>query len=69
MNHYLIHRGPDDAGFFKGRQVCFAVSRLSIIDIQNGSQPIYNEDNTLALVFNGEIYNYKALRKDLIEKG
>ncbi|MCG8633954.1 MAG: asparagine synthase (glutamine-hydrolyzing), partial [Desulfobacterales bacterium] len=69
MNHYLTHRGPDDAGFFKGRRVCFAVSRLSIIDTQNGSQPIYNEDNTLVLVFNGEIYNYKALRKDLIEKG
>ena len=43
--------------------------RLSIIDLDNGSQPIYNEDKTLVLMFNGEIYNYKQLRKELQEKG
>lgn len=68
MTDLIIHRGPDSAGFFADNNISMGFRRLSIIDLDNGSQPIYNEDNTLVLTFNGEIYNYKELKKELIEK-
>lgn len=69
MNNEIIHRGPDSAGFFVEGNIALGFRRLSIIDLDGGSQPIFNEDNSKVLVFNGEIYNYKELRADLIEKG
>ncbi|MDP3963785.1 MAG: asparagine synthase (glutamine-hydrolyzing) [bacterium] len=67
MADTLRHRGPDEEGFFVDdkRGVHLGFRRLSIIDLSTGSQPIFNEDGTLAAVFNGEIYNYKELRRDL----
>ncbi|MDX1760581.1 MAG: asparagine synthase (glutamine-hydrolyzing) [Christiangramia sp.] len=73
MNHEIIHRGPDQDGFFvRERQttvVGMAMRRLSIIDLSTGEQPMYSQDGTVALVFNGEIYNYPVLKQMLIEKG
>jgi asparagine synthase (glutamine-hydrolysing) len=69
MNRQITHRGPDDAGFFVEENVGLAMRRLSIIDIQTGHQPITNEDQTLWIVFNGEIYNHQELRKDLEPRG
>src|SRR5260370_12230022 len=69
MNEQIIHRGPDDDGFFVEENVGLAMRRLSIIDIQTGQQPITNEDQTLWIVFNGEIYNHQELRKDLEPRG
>lgn len=66
----LIHRGPDDEGsFIDGDKVSLAMRRLSIIDIDNGAQPIFNEDKSIAVIFNGEIYNFKELRSELQSKG
>ncbi len=69
MNEQIAHRGPDDDGFFVEENVGLAMRRLSIIDIQTGHQPITNEDETLWIVFNGEIYNHQNLRKDLESRG
>ncbi len=69
MNHAIIHRGPDEDGFYVGGHVGLAMRRLSIIDLASGQQPIYNADRTKAIVFNGEIYNYQALRDDLEKRG
>jgi len=68
MTNRIIHRGPDSAGYFTNESVAIGFRRLSIIDLEGGSQPIYNEDKTLCVFFNGEIYNYQDIRKDLIEK-
>ena len=65
----IIHRGPDDEGFYFRRNVALGMRRLSIIDLATGHQPISNEDGTVWVVFNGEIYNYPELRRMLIEKG
>ena len=65
----LVHRGPDDEGIFVEEFVGFGIRRLSVIDIEGGSQPIFNEDRSLYIVCNGEIYNYKVLQKDLRNKG
>jgi asparagine synthase (glutamine-hydrolysing) len=65
----IVHRGPDDDGMYRGGQVVLGHRRLSIIDLSTGKQPISNEDRTVWIVFNGEIYNYKALRQELIAKG
>jgi asparagine synthase (glutamine-hydrolysing) len=64
-NSHLIHRGPDGAGEFQADHVVLAMRRLSIIDLTGGWQPLYNEDHTLALVANGEIYNFVELRERL----
>src|SRR3989344_5322097 len=65
----LNHRGPDDKGFFIGEGLWLAATRLSIIDLTTaGSQPMKNEDGSLVLVFNGEIYNYRQIRSKLIKK-
>src|SRR5688500_8693721 len=69
MCDVMRHRGPDDEGFHVEPGVALGMRRLSIIDLSTGHQPIYNEDRTIALVFNGEIYNYRELRKELEAAG
>lgn len=69
MTEVITHRGPDSDGFFTDDNISMGFRRLSIIDLDAGHQPIYNEDKSLVLTFNGEIYNYKDLRKELIAKG
>lgn len=69
MTQTLYHRGPDGEGYYRGPGVALGMRRLSIIDIEGGNQPIFNERKTLALICNGEIYNYKELRDTLIKKG
>lgn len=68
MSDRIIHRGPDSSGYFVDNSVALGFRRLAIIDLQGGNQPIYNEDKTICVVFNGEIYNYQDIRKDLIDK-
>ncbi|MDH5570125.1 MAG: asparagine synthase (glutamine-hydrolyzing) [Gammaproteobacteria bacterium] len=65
----LKHRGPDNYGFYIDQYIGLAHSRLSIIDLSTGKQPIHNSDKSIWVVFNGEIYNYVELREDLIRKG
>src|SRR5215469_541618 len=65
MRERLYHRGPDEAGQYLSGGIGLAMRRLSIIDLQGGSQPIYNEDHTMAIVFNGELYNFPVLRQRL----
>jgi len=69
MNNQIKHRGPDEVGKYVSEKVAIGMTRLSIIDLKSGSQPIFNEDKTKLIVFNGEIYNYKELRNNLISKG
>jgi asparagine synthase (glutamine-hydrolysing) len=70
MNRAISHRGPDGEGVFIHYPVCLGHRRLSIIDLSDaGNQPMFNEDRSLALVYNGEIYNYKELIPDLLAKG
>lgn len=69
MNDALVHRGPDGAGTFLGSHVSLAMRRLSIIDLSGGWQPLYNEDKSLALIANGEIYNFVELRAQLESQG
>ncbi len=69
MNRQIIHRGPDDEGYYVERSVGLAMRRLSIIDLCTGHQPITNEDESVWIVFNGEIYNHKELRVSLEQKG
>jgi len=70
MNAILAHRGPDDAGIFCDGPVGLAHRRLSIIDLSAaGHQPMANEDGTIWIVFNGEIYNFQSLRADLVRGG
>lgn len=65
----LRHRGPDGHGYFIGRRVGFAHTRLSIIDVAGGAQPLGNEDGTVVITYNGEIFNYRELREELLAKG
>jgi asparagine synthase (glutamine-hydrolysing) len=65
----LVHRGPNAAGMYVGPRVGLGMRRLSIIDLQTGDQPIGNEDGTIWVVLNGEIYNFRDLRRDLIRRG
>jgi len=69
MCSVIRHRGPDDNGIFCRQSVGIGMQRLSILDIKGGHQPIFNEDNSLAIVYNGEVYNYKELYQDLLRKG
>lgn len=73
MNNEIIHRGPDDDGFFEEVNSKYSISmgmrRLSIIDLNTGNQPIFSDDKSKVVVFNGEIYNYKKLKDLLIAKG
>lgn len=65
----IIHRGPDSEGVYSNEDIHFGMRRLAIIDLSGGTQPIYNEDKTFIITFNGEIYNYQSLKKSLEEKG
>ncbi|MBF0558172.1 MAG: asparagine synthase (glutamine-hydrolyzing) [Nitrospirae bacterium] len=65
----LIHRGPDDSGFFIRNNIGLGFRRLSIIDLGTGNQPIYNEDHSITVVCNGEIFNFRELRRDLEARG
>src|SRR5436189_3119993 len=69
MANAMRHRGPDDEGYFQEPGVGLAVRRLSIVDLVCGGQPISNEDGTIHVIFNGEIYNYIELRADLEKRG
>lgn len=69
INDAIIHRGPDDEGFFIHKNVGLGARRLSIIDLSTGHQPIGNEDNSIWITFNGEIYNFPELRSLLFERG
>jgi asparagine synthase (glutamine-hydrolysing) len=69
MNEAIIHRGPDDDGFFIKENVGLGMRRLAIIDLAGGKQPIHSQDRTKWIVFNGEIYNYRELRESLRQKG
>ena len=69
MCRAMVHRGPDDEGYYLGTGVGLAMRRLSIIDLANGHQPIANEDRSIWAVLNGEIYNYRELRAELEARG
>jgi asparagine synthase (glutamine-hydrolysing) len=69
MNGRLVHRGPDSDGLFHENGVALAARRLSIIDLEHGDQPISNEDGSVVVVQNGEIYNYRELRRELEGRG
>ena len=69
MCETMTHRGPDDAGYYVGTGAGFGIRRLSIIDLNGGRQPITNEDETIFVILNGEIYNYQELRAVLLGQG
>jgi asparagine synthase (glutamine-hydrolysing) len=69
MNQQIVHRGPDDAGFYISENIGLAMRRLSIIDLKTGQQPVSNEDGTIRVVYNGEIYNHSELRARLEARG
>ncbi len=69
MSDRIIHRGPDSEGFYIDKSVAMGFRRLSIIDLKGGNQPLYNEDQSIVVMFNGEIYNFLELREKLIKCG
>ena len=69
MADAIAHRGPDDQGFYISGQIGLGFRRLSIIDVSGGHQPLSNEDGKIWVVFNGEIYNYQTIRRELVAKG
>ncbi len=69
MLEQIVHRGPDDSGTFCRGPLAMGMRRLSIIDLEGGHQPVFNEDSSKVVVFNGEIYNYLELRQGLIQRG
>ncbi len=69
MMDSIIHRGPDSGGSHMDEDIAMGFRRLSIIDLNNGDQPMYNEDHSIVITFNGEIYNHQELRRDLEAKG
>lgn len=69
MTNKLIHRGPDSSGYFVDKNIGLGFRRLSIIDLESGDQPIFNEDHSVVLICNGEIYNYIELREALLASG
>jgi asparagine synthase (glutamine-hydrolysing) len=69
MNTLITHRGPDDEGYFSDEYINFGFRRLSIIDIESGSQPLSYENEQYWIIFNGEIYNHIELRNELVKKG
>lgn len=69
MSDRIIHRGPDSDGYYVDKSVAMGFRRLSIIDLKGGNQPLYNEDESIVVMFNGEIYNFMELRKELIDLG
>src|SRR5688500_13463377 len=69
MTRAMVHRGPDDEGVFIDRYVGLGHRRLSIIDRSSGHQPLCNEDESVWITFNGEIYNYQEIREELLANG
>src|ERR1051325_4833238 len=69
MNEAIHHRGPDEDGYYLGGPVGLAMRRLAIIDLKGGQQPIFNEDRTACIVYNGEVYNYREVKRELERKG
>lgn len=69
MMDRIVHRGPNSSGHYIDKGVALGFRRLSIIDLEGGSQPIYNEDRSKVIIFNGEIYNFQPLREQLIQAG
>lgn len=69
MMDRIVHRGPDMSGHFCNDTVALGFRRLSIIDLECGSQPMYSQDKNIVLVFNGEIYNFNSIRQELESKG
>jgi asparagine synthase (glutamine-hydrolysing) len=69
MARAMVHRGPDDEAFYADREAVLGFRRLSIIDVAGGRQPLSNEDGSIRVVFNGEIYNHRDLREDLVRRG
>lgn len=69
FSQHLIHRGPDGEGFFRSETASLVSRRLAIIDVKSGQMPIYNEDKSLVVVYNGEIYNFRELREELVKAG
>jgi asparagine synthase (glutamine-hydrolysing) len=69
MNDSMFHRGPDEEGYFVDERVGLSMRRLSILGLDDSSQPQYSKDENIVLIFNGEIYNFIEIRKELIEKG
>ena len=69
MADKIKHRGPDGEGYFIDDFCALAHRRLSIIDLSTGGQPMYNEDNFIVIVYNGEVYNYIELKAELKKKG
>ena len=69
MNKKIRYRGPNEEGIYQKGSLCMGMRRLSIIDIVGGSQPVYNEEKNIAVVYNGEIYNFKELKRKLKKCG
>ena len=69
ITNKLTHRGPDNEGFFEDKIVSFGFKRLSILDVNKGNQPIYSPDKSIVSIFNGEIYNFKEIKKELEDSG
>ena len=69
MCQAIVHRGPDDEGLFVKDGTGLGMRRLSIIDLTGGHQPVFNEDRTVWVVFNGEVYNFPELREELLKRG
>ena len=69
MCERMVHRGPDSEGLFVTNGVALGMRRLAIIDLVTGEQPAFNEDKSVAVILNGEIYNYRELRADLEKRG
>lgn len=69
MTDAIVHRGPDDAGHWDAPKISLGMRRLEIVDIETGQQPVFNEDGSIGVVFNGEIYNHSELRLELEAAG
>ena len=69
MTETLYHRGPDEDGYYQDKNISFGMRRLKIIDLETGHQPIFNENKSICIIMNGEIYNFPALKKQLQKKG
>ena len=69
MSRLLKHRGPENTSFYNYKDYWLGHNRLRIIDIDNGDQPMFNSDRSVAIIFNGEIYNYLSLKTELESKG